>query len=110
MYRYQLLFPDLIARPTISGMYLSDIGNVHKMLTSKSKAQEQPIPIANQQRWYRATAFKYLNLINKSTLEIISNHESFNARTINSFKSLEIQIKYFFGWKVISIGHRFQLN
>lgn len=80
-------------------MYLSDIGNVHKMLTSKSKAQEQPIPIANQQRWYRATAFKYLNLINKSTLEIISNHESFNARTINSFKSLEIQMKYFLAGK-----------
>lgn len=45
MYRYQLLLHDLIARPTISGMYLSDIGNVHKMLTSESKAQEHRYPL-----------------------------------------------------------------
>lgn len=38
---------------------------------------------------------KYYQQIEKFTLEILSYHESLNPQTINSFKSIEIQMKYF---------------
>ena len=38
---------------------------------------------------------KYYQQIEKFTLEILSYHESSNPQTINSFKSIAIQMKYF---------------
>ena len=64
-------------------------------------------PLREQNRdWYQwlinengtnplASDIKYYQQIEKFTLEILSYHESSNPQTINSFKSIEIQMKYF---------------
>ena len=77
-------------------MYLSDIGNVHKMQTSERAHRDWYQWLINENGTNPLPSdIKYYQQIEKFTLEVLSYHESSNPQTINSFKSIEIQMKYF---------------